>query len=133
MTLTSAMHIEAIKNVLSVHPGIDVAILFGSVARGNARLDSDLDIAVRSERPLGADEKMHLVGELALATGRAIDLIDLHVVGEPLLGQILKHGQCIVASSDRMVELMRRHVFDTEDFMPYVQRMLAERRNAWIG
>ena len=76
---------------------------------------------------------MDLIADLAVATGRPIDLVDLHIVGEPLLGQILKHGQRIHGDSSRTVDLMRRHVFDTEDFMPYVERMLAERRNAWIG
>ena len=26
-----------------------------------------------------------------------------------------------------------RHLFDAADFLPYVERLLAERRRAWIG
>lgn len=128
------MSLERSKNdALSAHPEIELAIVFGSVARGDARPDSDLDIAVQAKRPLDAGQKMRLVADLAVATGRPIDLIDLHVTGEPLLGQILKHGRRVRGDSSRVADVMRRHVFDTEDFVPYVERMLAERRKAWIG
>jgi predicted nucleotidyltransferase len=122
-----------LRTALATHPEIDLAIVFGSVARGDARPDSDLDIAVQTREPLDATAKMRLIEDLACATGRAIDLIDLRTVGEPLLGQILKHGRRIRGDSADMVDLMRRHVFDTEDFLPYVERMLEERRKAWIG
>ena len=32
-----------------------------------------------------------------------------------------------------MAELMRRHVYANEDFVPYLERLLDERRKAWIG
>jgi hypothetical protein len=57
------------------------------------RVDSDIDLAVQMAAPLGACEKMELIANTAAATGRPIDLIDLRTVGEPLLGQILKHGK----------------------------------------
>lgn len=103
------------------------------MAAGTARADSDLDIAVDAGRPLDAAAKARLIEMLAAATGRAVDLIDLRTVGEPLLGQILKHGCRIVGSAADQAELIRRHVFDAEDFLPYVERMLRERRRAWIG
>lgn len=62
-----------------------------------------------------------------------VDLIDLRTVGEPWLGQILKHGQRIIGSDADHAELVRRHVFDAEDFPPCVDRMLRERRWAWAG
>jgi len=73
------------------------------------------------------------IAELAAATGRPVDLIDLHAVGEPLLGQILKHGKMIRGDAAGMTGLMQRHVYAMEDFVPYVERTLAERRRAGIG
>ncbi|OFZ70479.1 MAG: DNA polymerase III subunit beta [Betaproteobacteria bacterium RBG_16_58_11] len=130
MTLTP---LESIRTVLVRHPEIRLAILFGSMATGRASRDSDVDLALAMERPLKVDEKMALMAELAEATGRPIDLIDLHAVGEPLLGQIVKRGQRVLGTDERYAELIKRHLFEEADFMPYYRRMLGERRAAWIG
>lgn len=127
------MSIEQVTAVLSSHPDIELAFVFGSVASGEARRDSDIDVAVQKSAALSAAEKAQLIGDLALATGRAVDLVDLHDVGEPLLGQILKHGRQIRGEPADRALLMQRHVYAMEDFMPYVERMLEERRRAWIG
>jgi len=70
---------------------------------------------------------------LAERTGRPIDLIDLSVVSEPLLGQIVRHGRRVLGSDTLYGDLICRHVFEQADFMPYRTRLLAERRMAWIG
>lgn len=124
------MSIEQVITTLAQHTDIELAIVFGSVARGEARRDSDIDIAIRKAMPLSTDEKMQLIAELAAATGRPVDLIDLRAVGEPLLGQILKHGQMIRGNAADRADLMQRHVYAMEDFMPYIERTLEERRHA---
>jgi predicted nucleotidyltransferase len=124
---------QAVLNALGVQPDIVLAILFGSIASGTERTDSDIDIAVAAGRTLDAVEKMRLISNLAEATGRSIDLIDLHTVGEPLLGQILQHGERIIGTGRRYAELIRKHLFDKADFLPYRERILLERRQAWIG
>lgn len=125
--------LSQLRDVLERQPGIRQALVFGSVASGMARADSDLDIAVDAGRPLDAAARIGLIQALAAATGRAVDLIDLRTVGEPLLGQILKHGRRVVGSDAERAELIRRHLFDAEDFLPYIERLLQERRRAWIG
>jgi len=124
---------ESLKKHLQQDVGIKQAILFGSLARGEARDDSDVDLAIAMDHALSADEKLHMVEDLALVTGRTVDLIDLKVVGEPLLGQILQHGKQLVGDELMYAELLRRHVFEQADFMPYRQRILDVRRSAWIG
>ncbi|MBK6854418.1 MAG: nucleotidyltransferase domain-containing protein [Burkholderiales bacterium] len=125
--------VPQIESVVNSHPELDVVLLFGSMATGKGRPDSDVDLAVQAAQPLSAGQKMALIADFAEATGRAVDLVDLRTAGEPLLGQILDHGRRIRCSNAAYAELLRRHLFDTEDFMPYVTRMLAERRKAWIG
>ena len=66
----------------------------------------------------------------SMATGRAIDL---NTVGEPLLGQIVKHGLRILGTDERYAELIRHYLFEVADFMPYYRRILEERGMAWIG
>ena len=122
-----------LKEVLTQFPQVSLAILFGSVALGRQRPDSDLDIAIAANHPLSADEKMAIISTLAERIGRPIDLIDLGVAAEPLLGQVVRHGRRILGSDTQYGELIRRHLFEQADFMPYRNRILAERRQAWIG
>jgi predicted nucleotidyltransferase len=130
----SPQNIDAqLKKVFAHFPKIALVVLFGSVASGRQRADSDLDIAVAAEQSLTAHEKTALISALADHTGRPIDLVDLSVVSAPLLGQILRHGRRILGSDTLYGELISRHVFEQTDFMPYRTRLLAERRMAWIG
>lgn len=120
-----------VQHVLATHPETELAYVFGSVALERARPESDVDVAVQAGKPLGTTLRMQLIEELALATGRPVDLIDLRTIGEPLLGQILKYGKRIVGSPAAHAGLISRHVYAMEDFVPYVTRMLEERRRAY--
>ena len=122
-----------LREVLTRFPTLVLVLLFGSVAQGNERSDSDLDIAVAAEQALTAVDKMAIISALAEQTGRPVDLIDLKVVAEPLLGQILRHGRRLLGSDGEYGQLISRHLFEQADFMPYRNRVLAERRAAWIG
>lgn len=121
-----------IQTTLAPHPEVRMAILFGSLATGHGHHDSDVDLAIDTGKPLETNVKMLLMTELAECTGRPVDLIDLWIVGEPLLGQILKHGKRILGEDGLYAELIKRHVFNEADFMPYYRRILRERRSAWI-
>ena len=124
---------RAILAALDTQPGIRLAIPFGSLAAGRERADSDLDLAVDAGHRLTAGEKLVLMNKLGEGTGRTVDLVDLHAVGEPLLGQILRHGKRLLGGGTCYANLIRRHLFDQADYLPYRSRILAERRRAWIG
>jgi predicted nucleotidyltransferase len=125
--------IAQIKQIVSRHPDIVLAIVFGSMATGKENRESDLDLAVKSDHKLDANEKMLLITELANVVGRPIDLIDLSTCGEPLLGQILQQGKRIHGTSTEFAKVLYRHLLDEADFVPYQKRILDERRKAWIG
>ena len=122
-----------VKKVLKRFATIDLAIVFGSVAKNQASAESDLDIAISAQTPLSVEMKIKLISALAEATGRPIDFVDLKEVGEPLLGQIVQHGQMIIGSPTQKAALLSKHLMDAADFSPYQTRVLAERRNAWIN
>ena len=122
-----------LKKILARFATIDLAIVFGSVAKNQAGAESDLDIAINTQTPLSVKEKIEIISALAEATGRPIDLVDLREVGEPLLGQIVQHGQMIIGSPTQKAALLSKHLMDAADFSPYQTRILAERRNAWIN
>jgi predicted nucleotidyltransferase len=122
----------ALRKILASHPYIHFAMLFGSVALGSARPDSDIDIAVLGQVPLTTQQKIGLIEEIALTIGRPVDLIDLKTAGEPLIGEILK-GKRIIGSNDDFAGLLTRHLLDVADFVPLQQRILRERREQWIS
>lgn len=124
----------AIAAVLERHPPVTMAILFGSLAAGRERPDSDLDLAVSSTVPLTAEARIELIDELAAAVGRPIDLIDLSQTHSPLLRQVLTTGRLMLCRNrSEYAELLRRLAYEEADVMPYYRQILARRRQAWIG
>lgn len=99
---------QVLRDALALHPDLQLAIVFGSVARGSERADSDVDIAVQAAKALDAQRRIQLVGDIALATGRAVDLVDLRTAGGPLLGQILSGGQRLLGSDEAFGTLLSR-------------------------
>ena len=122
-----------IKATIECFDILDIAIVFGSIAKGSASAISDLDIAVNSHSQLDATTKLSLIEALASVTGRSVDMVDLKEVGEPLLGQILQNGTWLLGSDVQKGAWLSRHLIDSADFLPYKTRILAERRNAWIN
>ena len=61
-----------------------------------------------------------------------IDLIDMRVIGEPLLGEILTKGERILGNNSDFASLLSRYLIDKADFYPYRERLLKERREQWI-
>lgn len=108
-----------------------LVLLFGSVARGTARPDSDLDLAIDLGRPLTADDKLALIDALANASGRPVDLVDLRRAGVPLTGEILKHGIRLAGDLSAYSALIARHLTDVEDFMPAYRRLMDARLAGW--
>jgi len=123
-----------IEGLLTRYPSVDIAFIFGSMAAGNARSDSDLDVAIATITPLPPQDRIALIEDLAMAFGRPVDLIDLNQLHGPLLHQILTQGKLLLCRDRvRYAELLRRLVYDEADYMPYYRRILEERRQAWIG
>ncbi|RCK78631.1 MAG: DNA polymerase, beta-like region [Candidatus Ozemobacter sibiricus] len=124
---------QIIRTVRQRFPEIGVAFLFGSLARGNSRPDSDLDLGVAGIRPLSAEQRFELILALSEAVGRPIDLIDLQTAG-PLILRSWLRGQRVLATDHHLLAaLIIRSLDLTTDFEPYRRRILEYRRKAWIG
>ncbi|WP_438431503.1 type VII toxin-antitoxin system MntA family adenylyltransferase antitoxin [Gorillibacterium sp. sgz500922] len=84
---------EAIVKILkeSIEP-VSI-ILFGSLAKGTYRPDSDLDLAYIADklRP-NAYERFRIASNLADAVGREVDLIDFDLASPVLRVQIIDSG-----------------------------------------
>ncbi len=125
--------LQQLTDVLSRDDDIDVGIVFGSAAGGAMRADSDVDVAVLTRAPMHVERKRALTESLAAATGRAVDLVDLRTAGVGLTSVVLRTGKRVVCRESRVyANLLARHLVDAADFLPYRERIMTERRRAWI-
>ena len=91
--------------------GAAYATLFGSLARGQARPDSDIDVAVSFGKPMSSDLRLAVTGIVADAAGRSVDLVDLESAGGLILARALGGREILcdsVATRQRMIARLRR-------------------------
>ncbi|MCX7840160.1 MAG: nucleotidyltransferase domain-containing protein [Anaerolineae bacterium] len=85
----------------ATQPDVVVAYLFGSVAKGSARPQSDVDIAVLFDARLNAEQRLQrerdIVGDLSCFATRTIDVRSLHCVSPVFVAQVLRYGQLLYA------------------------------------
>jgi len=124
--------LHSLQRIAPRLPPLHTMVVFGSHARGAARADSDLDLAVQAARPLSDAEQSLIIEALALEFGCAIDLVDLSQAGQPLLGEIMASALRIRGSDSDWGRLIFRNVMDQEDFVPLQQHILKTRRDAWL-
>jgi predicted nucleotidyltransferase len=86
MTEETARLVAAMREVLRDRQDVHLALLFGSQARGKARPDSDVDVAVQGENL----DVLALYRDLSLAVHREVDVVDLARAGFPLLNAIAR-------------------------------------------
>lgn len=65
------------ESVFRRHPGIRAVYVFGSVAEGQGRTGSDLDLAVIPDDGFSADNKLDLLADLARDGFCDVDLVIL--------------------------------------------------------
>jgi predicted nucleotidyltransferase len=123
----------ALRNFLEKDEKIVQAILFGSYAKGTQTACSDMDIAIQLAEPMTPQQKLDYLDKIQERTGAVVDLIDLHRVGQPLLSQIVKYGRRLKGSSTQYVEIALKNVNTSQDFLPFIKRMMKERRERLLN
>ena len=110
---------EEIRSVLMHEPRVTYALVFGSTARGTARADSDLDVAIGRNAPFAILELGDLISRLESATGKTVDLVQLDDAQPALAYRIFKDG-VVVFERDReaLVQRKARAILDYLDFKP---------------
>jgi len=110
--------VTELESVFGRFPEVQLAFLLGSVAAGTQHCNSDIDVAVAAEEPLSAETKRKLIESIGDQTGRAVDLIDLNLAPQPILGEALA-GTPIFSRSIDLHEKLITRAWDLEaDFMP---------------
>ena len=122
---------KKLTRFLSGYPQFKLAILFDSQATGDITGESDIDLALLSDIPISSSLKLELVEMIGARFGRPVDIVDLYYAAEPILGQVFK-GKRLLGDDATYARLLTKHLINTADFAPLQQRILDERRNAWI-
>lgn len=123
---------HAIK-ILHTEQGLKLAILYGSAATGTMRADSDVDIALLLDQPLGTERKMELLSTLKSELQRDVDLVDLSALSGTILKQVLRKGRVLIQTKPgELAKLVRKMIYNQADMMPYVSRTLIERQRRFI-
>ena len=118
--------LDTLRNALAREPEVSLALLFGSVARGTATSESDVDLAVRVEDDA---QLPALAARLSAALGRDVDLISLRDPGVPMVEELLRDGIVVHEGEYGAAARWRSHAWlDREIDLPWYQRM----RDAWL-
>ena len=102
--------ITALKEVieLTIDPDVQAVLLFGSIARGEATVDSDIDLAVIADRDWQG--KVNLEDTVRTRLGNDCDVLaftsaeftQLAHDGEPVVIDILRHGIALIGDKPRV-------------------------------
>ena len=135
---------RALTEALEKRPDIRLGYVFGSIAedarpggaargRKGPRPDSDVDVAVAAGGPLDSARRLALMDDIALATGRPVDLVDLHTAGPLILTHVLTRRTCLVKRDrELLARLIAKMWYLNADFMPLVRRMQDSRRQRFL-
>ena len=96
---------------------------FGSQAKGTARPDSDVDLAVLARNPIPAIRRFELAQELAIHLHRGVDLVDLRSASTVMRMQVISTGTCLDAPDEPA-----RREFEMYAYSDYA-RLNEERRD----
>lgn len=103
--------VARIESVLRRHPEVLFAYVFGSVAKGTARPDSDIDVAVylassAEDEPGGSsleitERGLDLEAELESEFGRRVQIVPLNTAPVALRQNVLATGNHLFSRDDR--------------------------------
>ena len=117
--MTPSLDIEQIAKKHS----LDLVVMFGSRARGQARGDSDTDIAVRAARELSRDEELTIASELDRLFPN-VDLCDTRKASPLLLGAVGQDATLLYQSRAGLFEEFKIFAWNQYmDFKPQLDRI----------
>ena len=127
---------RTLASVISQFPQVQLAILYGSFARGTERPDSDIDVAVAQSARcrMDGDTVLDLSLECSRLTGREVQVRDLAAADGLFLKQVLTTG-VVLLSRDFTVrgELIIRMLDFDADMLPHVRMIRRKNRERLLA
>jgi uncharacterized protein len=113
--------VRALALAIADEPDVQLAVLFGSAARGEAHRGSDLDLAVVG--PTGPARLSALAVTLSRKTGRTVDVASLEAAPPLLRFEIARTGEVLLERGAHLWSDVKAHAFiDWWDWAPYARR-----------
>lgn len=99
--------LSLLRRALRTEPGVSMAVVFGSIARGDDHVGSDVDLLVALREP-GLGSRVALTERLRERTGLALEVVALEdVMRRPsLMVEVLRDGRVLVDRDGRWPELL---------------------------
>jgi len=114
------------KTIFERFPEVDLAILFGSAARGELRKDSDVDLGLRA-RGLEPHRRNAMLAAVERALHRTLDVIDLDTAPPQLRFEIARDGVAVIERTEgALTDFRARAYVDWLEFAP-LARMVHRR------
>jgi len=120
--------IEIIKNILSDALAPSLIYIFGSISKDKMRKDSDIDIAILTDRQIDEYKLFILSQKLADVLKREVDLVDLRKASSVFKVQIIKTGK-LIYNSDNLRKMyfqmraMRDYALLNEERMEIINKI----------
>ncbi|MEO8046050.1 MAG: nucleotidyltransferase domain-containing protein [Nitrospirota bacterium] len=108
-------------------PSLIALYRFGSQAKGTARRDSDVDLAMLARDPIPNIPRFELAQGLAVQLHREVDLVDLRNASTVMRVQVLSTGTCLDTQDESV-----RQEFEMYAYSDYA-RLNEERREIVKG
>jgi predicted nucleotidyltransferase len=91
-----------IEHIRKSVPSLIALYRFGSQAKGTARPDSDIDLAILARDPIPNIRRFEIAQELAAQLHRDVDLVDLRTASTVMRMQVLSTGECLFSASNQL-------------------------------
>jgi len=120
--------IENIKNILSDALAPSLIYIFGSISKDKVRKDSDIDIAILTDRQIDEYKLFILSQKLADTLKKEVDLVDLKKASTVFKVQIIKTGK-LIYNSDNLRKMyfqmraMRDYALLNEERMEIINKI----------
>ena len=117
--------LDSLRRVLEEERDVAYALLCGSVARGELRPTSYVDVAVefRPAAPRDAATLGHLIARLESAAGRSVDLVLMDEAPAPLAYRVFRDGRLLLERDHAaLVRRKAQAILQYLDFKPVEER-----------
>ena len=127
--------LDAIRQgILAEMPDIWAIYLYGSMATGQARPDSDIDIALLTAPGKTVPDVLALQSKLATLTRRDVDIVDLRLAGNILRKEVLTHGIPVhAADADKVLAWEGSAISELTDHQWRIRELLDDFQRSGIG
>lgn len=123
MAPTDAQLLARLAAAARQQPEIALAVVFGSLARGEAGAQSDVDVAI-DLACADASRRGAIEAELGRAAGREIDLVDLDGAPPQLRFEIARDGRLLYERAPHAwADFRARAMIDWWDWAPTARRI----------